>query len=64
MLLNSTVAYAQQSQPKALERISIGFGQCVGNLEQKSDELLASQKALLEAQTKIKELEEKLKDKK
>lgn len=62
-LLSSTtiVCAQQQKSPSALERVSLSLGQCVGQLEQKADDHSMIQKNLIEAYTRIKELEDKLK---
>lgn len=59
--LTSSYAYAQQSSSTAIDRISMGFGQCIANGEKLADQLADLQKQLSAAQLKIKELEEKQK---
>lgn len=57
--LFSTPVLAQQQQSTAVDRVSLALGQCVGNFEQRIDEIAELRKQLSAAQERIKELEPK-----
>lgn len=59
LLLATSPALAQQQLPTALDRVSVSLGQCVGNVEQRVDQIVDLQKQLATAQARIRELEPK-----
>ena len=59
LILLSGPALAQQQQSSAIDRLSIGLGQCVGQSEQRADQIAELQKQLAAAQARVKELEPK-----
>jgi hypothetical protein len=56
LLAITSPAFAQQA---AIDRISLALGQCIGNAEQRADEIAALRNQLTAAQARIKELEPK-----
>lgn len=59
VLLIPSSAFAQQQQSTALDRLSLAYGQCVGGLEQRVDEITSLRKQIEVAQATIKALQEK-----
>lgn len=53
-----TTPVLAQTAP-AIDRMSMAYGKCIGDLEQRLDAMASLQKQLEEAKLKIKELEEK-----
>lgn len=56
-VIAAAAVHAQQQPTTALDRLSVAFGQCVGNAERHVDEIAELKKQLEAAQARIREIE-------
>jgi uncharacterized protein YpuA (DUF1002 family) len=57
-LVVASAAHAQQQPSRAIDRVSVTLGQCVGNIEQRLDEIADLKAQLAAAQARISQLVE------